>query len=117
MIKKVIRPFNAYLFTGAPALLFLTGAPESAGASIFPLILTTFVGSFTAFEVMVTDLLIGPTRVLSYFTLIAELSPGRIGLVSHLGTVQPQDPLHFEIINGSVPELVTVNSQLVSPPF
>ena len=30
----------------------------------------TFVGSFEAFEVMVTLLLMGPTRLVSYFTLM-----------------------------------------------
>jgi hypothetical protein len=60
---------------GAPVGDF-TGAPPGAGAfgsdSTVPLIRTTFVGSFTALELIVTDLLIGPGRFVSYFTVIAE---------------------------------------------
>ncbi len=34
---------------------------------------------------MVTDLLMGPTRLVSYFTEMAEVSPGLIGAFSHFG--------------------------------
>ena len=40
-----------------------------------------------------------------------EDPPGKIGVVSQVGTVQPQEPLHLLKVNGSVPELVTLNSQ------
>ena len=46
-------------FTGAPPALLMSDA------STFPLIRMTFVGSFDAFEVMVTLLLIGPMRFVS----------------------------------------------------
>ena len=53
---------------------------------------TTLEGSFTAFEVMVTDLLNGPGRLVSYFTLILVEAPGAIGSFDHSGTVHPQEP-------------------------
>ena len=46
------------MLAGAPVLLI--GAPEAGFGFTVPLILTTFVGEFTAFEVIVTDLLIAP---------------------------------------------------------
>ena len=43
----------------------------------------TLVGSLEALEVMVTDLLIGPMRLVSYFTVIADVLPGAMGDFSH----------------------------------
>ena len=59
------------MFTGAPESL-RTGVPLEA-ANTVPLILTVFVGSLTALEVIVTDLLIGPVLLVSYFTFTAEV--------------------------------------------
>ena len=56
---------------------------------------------------MVTDLLNGPTREVSYLTLTTDVSPGMMGLLSHFGVVHPQLSLHFEIMSGSVPVLRT----------
>ena len=60
---------NAYcLFKGAPTDAGLTGAPPvlpASAASTFPLMRITLVGSFEAFEVIVTLLLIGPMRLVS----------------------------------------------------
>ena len=109
-----IKVYLSYLFVGAPVDGCLTGtpllAPKSA-ASTLPLIRMTLVGSFVAFEVIVTDLLIGPILLVSYFTLIEDVAPGIIGSLSHLGTVHPQEPLHLVIRRGSVPVFVTINSQ------
>ena len=54
----------------------------------------TLVGSLVALEVMVTLLLIGPMRLVSYRTLIDEVAPGMMGVFSHFGTVHPHEPLH-----------------------
>ena len=70
----------------------------------------TFVGLSNAFEVIVTDLLMGPKRFESYFTLIEADFPGAIGSRGQDGTVQPQEPQELEIINGSLPVLVNLNS-------
>jgi hypothetical protein len=56
------------LLSGAPVDAGFTGAPPAllmSDASTFPLIRITLVGSFDAFEVMVTLLLIGPMRLVS----------------------------------------------------
>ena len=65
---------------------------------------------------MVTDLLIGPGRLVSYFTAMIDEPPGKIGVVSQVGTVHPQEPLHLLKVNGSVPEFVTLNSHAPFPP-
>jgi hypothetical protein len=74
-----------------------------------PLILITFVDAFVAFEVIVMLLLIAPGRFVSYFTVIFEDAPGAIGSLGHAGTVQPQDPLAFEMINGALPVFLNSN--------
>src|SRR3989338_5404641 len=99
---------------GAPVLF--TGLP-SAGAATLPLIRNTFVGSFTAFEVIVTDLLIGPAFLVLYFTVIFCVTPGAIGSFGHSGTVHPHEPFALEIINGSLPVFVNSNVQVPLPPF
>lgn len=48
---------------------------------MFPFILKILVVSFEALEVIVTDLLIGPTLLESYFTLIVADSPGLTGVL------------------------------------
>ena len=71
---------------GAPAAGCFTGTPPllpRSDACTLPLMRITLVGSLDAFEVMVTDLLIGPMRFVSYFTVIAEVFPGAIGAFSH----------------------------------
>jgi hypothetical protein len=112
--------FSYSLFSGAPVEAGFTGAPPAGApaseASTLPLIRITFVGSFVAFDVMVTLLLIGPMRFVSYRTLITEVAPGMIGSLSHFGTVHPQEPLHREMIRGSVPSFVTVNWHPPSAP-
>jgi hypothetical protein len=100
---------------GAPAL-FTGDAPSGAGAT-FPLILITLFGSFTAFEVIVTFLLIAPALFVSYFTEITPLAPGAIGSFGQDGTVQPQDHCALEIINGAFPVLVNSKVQVPFAPF
>ena len=102
-----------YLFTGAPVF---TGVPDSGCGSTFPLIRTTFVGSFTALEVIVTLLLIAPGRLVSYFTVIVPVLPGAIGSFGHEGTVHPHDPFAFEMIYGSVPVFLKVKVHVPFPP-
>ena len=68
-----------------------------------------------AFEVIVTLLLIGPGLFVSYFTLIEPLAPGAIGSFGQVGTVQPHDPLAFDMINGSFPVFLNSNEQYGSP--
>jgi hypothetical protein len=107
------------LFKGAPVEAGFTGAPPAllmSDASTFPLMRITFVGSLEALEVMVTLLLSGPIRLVSYRTLMADVAPGMMGVFSHFGTVHPHEPLQREMIKGSVPSLVTVNSQPPSAP-
>jgi hypothetical protein len=43
----------------------------------------TFVGSLAALDVMVTDLLMGPMRFVSYFTVMLDVAPGAMGALSH----------------------------------
>ena len=66
---------------------------------------------FVAFDSIVTDLLIGPIRFVSYFTLITVEPPGKMGSPVHSGTVQPHEPLQRFKIRGESPVLVTRNSQ------
>ena len=103
------------MFVGAP--LLLTGTPDSGAGPTSPLIRITFSASFTAFDEIVTLLLIGPERLVSYFTLMVPFAPGAIGSFGHSGTVQPQDPFAFEIINGSSPIFVNSNEQFGSPSY
>ena len=61
---------------GTPGCAFSGAEPAGAAfgsAPTFPLIRTTFTGSFAAFELIVTDLLIGPGRLVSYLTVMIEL--------------------------------------------
>ena len=82
-----------YFVAGVLGEASFTGDVGASGtASIFPLIRITFEGSLVAFEVTVTDLLIGPTLLESYFTLITPVFPGAIGSLDHSGTVHPQEP-------------------------
>jgi hypothetical protein len=114
-LKK--EKFNIYFATGAaPVVIAFSGtALSSVFLTMLPEILST-TGEFLAFESTVTDLLIGPTRLVSYFTLMVSFFPGRIGSLGQLGTVQPQDDLTLERIRGSLPVLVNSNSQFPSPP-
>ena len=83
-------------------LVAFTGEVGAGVAEAFtsPLIRMILVGEFTALLVIVTDLLMGPTRSVAYFTVIMEDAPGAMGAVSHLGTVQPQLPLQLLMIKG-----------------
>ncbi len=65
---------------------------------------------------MVTDLLIAPILLVSYFTFIAAFWPGLIGSLGQVGTVHPQLPTALEIINGLFPVLVNTNSLTPSAP-
>jgi len=47
-------------------------------------------------------------------TLITPDFPGAIGSLGHCGVVHPHDPTAFEIINGSLPTLVNLNSRFPS---
>ena len=96
--------------------MFTGEAPSGAGAT-FPLIRITLLGSFTAFEVIVTFLLIAPALLVSYLTEITPLAPGAIGSLGQTGTVQPQDPFAFEIINGSLPVFLNSNVHVPSAPY
>ena len=64
-----------------------------------------------AFDVIVTLLLIGPGRLVSYFTRMVPFAPGAIGSFGHSGTVQPQEPFALEIIKGSSPVFLNSNEQ------
>lgn len=111
--------YQAQIFsTGAIGLASLTGEVGVVGAaSTVPLMRITFSGEFTALLVTVTLLLMAPTRLVSYFTVMVVLAPGNTGSVSHLGTVQPQLPLQLVRINGALPVLVTVNSHVPLAPW
>ena len=103
------------MLVGAPELL--TGVPTSGAGPTSPLMRITLFGSLTAFEVIVTLLLIGPGRFVSYLTRIVPFAPGAIGSFGHSGTVHPQDPFAFEIINGSSPVFLKSNVQYGSPSY
>jgi len=85
--------------------------PLSGAGPTSPLMRITLFGSLMAFEVMVTLLLIGPGRFVSYLTRIVPFAPGAIGSFGHSGTVQPQDPLALEMINGSSPVFLNSKEQ------
>jgi hypothetical protein len=85
------------------------GAPEVGLGNTFPFMRITFVGAFTAFEVIVTLLLIAPDRLVLYFTSISAVVPGAIGSLGQEGTVHEQDPFTFERINGALPVFVNLN--------
>jgi hypothetical protein len=70
----------------------------------------TSVGLFLAFEVTITDLLMGPSRFESYFTLTMLLSPGGMGSRGHVATTQPQLDLQVEIMSVWSPGLVNAGS-------
>lgn len=78
------------MLIGAPALF--TGVPLSGAGPTSPLIRITLLGSLSALEVIVTLLLIGPGRLVSYLTRMVPFAPGAIGSFGHSGTVHPQDP-------------------------
>ena len=90
----------------------LIGVPLSGRGPTSPLILNTEIPLCTleALEFIVTLLLIGPGRLVSYLTRIDPVAPGAIGSFGHSGTVHPQDPLALDIIKFSVP--VFLNSKL-----
>ena len=90
-----------------------TGESPSGAGPTFPLIRITLFGSFVALDVMVTLFVIGPGRLVSYFTLIEPFAPGAIGSLGQDGTVHPHEPFASEIINGALP--VFVNSNVHSP--
>lgn len=62
------------------------------------------------------DLLKLPGLMVLYFTLITPSFPGSIGSLGHSGTVQPHEARTLLKINGFLPLLVNLNSQLPSPP-
>src|SRR5690606_16618636 len=107
---KVLKKTAAYFLLTAeePSLTGTVGS--AAGFSTFPLIVRTLVGVF-ALEVMVTVLVKGPTRLVSYFTLMELFAPGAIGSRGQVGTVHPQEPLALVMIRGSLPVLTNTNSR------
>ena len=70
-----------------------------------PFINNLTLGVF-AFDSTVIDLLIGPTLLVLYFTVIVADCPGIKGSLLHLGTVQPQDERTFDRTKGTEPVLV-----------
>ena len=95
------------------------GMAESSvfgAASMLPFIRITLEGEFAAFEVIVTDLFIGPIRLLSYFTRITFDSPGAIGSRGHSGTVQPQVDFALLIINGAFPVFLNLKACVTIAP-
>ena len=90
--------------------MLFTGAPPSGAGPTSPLIRMILLGSLIAFESIVTLLLIGPGRFVSYLTRIEPVAPGAICSFYHSGTVQPHDPFALEMINGSLP--VFLNSKV-----
>lgn len=105
--------------TGAIGLTSFTGLEgvDTALAFTSPLMRTIFSGALVALLLIVTLLLMGPSRLVSYFTVTSVLAPGATGAVSHFGTVQPQLPLQVLMINGWSPVLVTLNSQVPLAPL
>ena len=93
----------------ATDLFYFAGAIGSF-AKTFPFIRIIFVGVLVALDVIVTDLLIGPTRLVSYLTFISCVPPGAIGALSHCGTVHPHEPLQLEMINGADPVFLTTKT-------
>ena len=52
------------------------------------------------------------------FTSTVPVSPGLIGVLGHVGTVQPQDPCALVITKSVLPELVTKKLvSTISPSF
>jgi len=64
-----------------------------------------FTGLVLALEVTVIVLLMGPTRLVSYFTSIFPLAPGATGWFVQEGTVQPQEEATLVITSGALPVL------------
>ena len=72
------------------------------------MIFITFLLGFV-FAVKLTALFCFPLLPeLLKVTSIVPDSPGAIGSLGQFGTVQPQEPLAFEMINGASPELVNL---------
>jgi hypothetical protein len=78
----------------------------SLGGLTVPLILITFVGALTAFEVKVMLLVKAPVLSVAYFTPITADSPGAIGPFGTVGTVHPHEPLASVITRGELPVFV-----------
>ena len=53
---------------------------------------TTLVSCPTAFDLIVTVLVNGPSLFVSYFTPIVPFAPGAISPSGLVGTVQPHEP-------------------------
>lgn len=65
MIKLRIALIYYFFSTGAPSEMVFSGAAGVGVLRTLPLILRTIVGSLVALLVIVTDLLIGPGRLVS----------------------------------------------------
>ena len=90
---------------------FVGAAGACAGFLTSPFTVKTLV--FSAELVVRVMVLVNlPILFVAYFTPIEADSPGAIGAFGHVGTVQPQLPLAFEIINGAFPVLIRTNSLL-----
>ncbi len=81
-----------------------------------PLIFKATMGSL-ALEVTVIDLLIGPTRLVSYFTSMVLDAPGATGPSGFFGIVQPQLDYTSVIIKGASPVFVNSNTRRPSLPL
>lgn len=52
-----------------------------------------------------------PMRWVSYLTLMDAFSPGAMGVLGQMGTVQPHEPTQLVMIRGSLPVFLKVNSR------
>src|SRR5690606_19054260 len=74
-------------------------------------------GVSPALEYTVMVRLIGPSRLVSYFTSIISEAPGAISPVGFLGIVHPHVDFTSVITNGWLPVLVNLNVRVPSLPF
>ena len=88
---------------------FASGFGFVGSGNTFPLIVSLLL-AVLAFDEIVTVFVNLPSLLVAYLTDITPDSPGIIGSLGQVGTVQPHDPLALEIINGSLPVLVNTNS-------
>tara|TARA_B100000902_G_C27207007_1_gene862197 strand:+ start:309 stop:662 length:354 start_codon:yes stop_codon:yes gene_type:complete len=99
-----------YFFSkGAPSFFF-SSKFSSFGAGFTSPFIVKIVGFLLALVVRVMVFVNLPTLLVAYFTPIDAVSPDIIGSLGHSGTVHPQLPFAFLIINGSEPLFVNINS-------
>ena len=98
-----------YFFSKGAPPFSLSGAFASLGWGFTSPFIVKITGFLLALVVIVIVLVNLPTLLVAYLTPISEVAPAAIGSLDHVGTVQPQLPFAFLIINGSVPLFVKTN--------